>query len=149
MKNGTDQVVPNYDGLVGRRSRSGSDRTSPDAATPPHVGFNSADADDVDVNEKQGRARYLTAKYPKHQMGLIRRRIAVEDWMDTELKLLFGVSDEDYETYDTILDLDEILNLDTVEERAVYIQERIARAQKSEAVRQKFVTELLEKAGGL
>jgi len=31
-------------------------------------------------------------------------------------------SDEDYETYDTVLELDEVLNLDTDTERAAYIQ---------------------------
>jgi len=31
-------------------------------------------------------------------------------------------SDEDYETYDTLLELDELLNLDTEAERTAYIQ---------------------------
>jgi len=31
-------------------------------------------------------------------------------------------SDEDYETYDTVLELDEVLNLDSDTERAAYIQ---------------------------
>jgi len=31
-------------------------------------------------------------------------------------------SDEDYETYDTLLELDELLNLDTDAERTAYIQ---------------------------
>jgi len=31
-------------------------------------------------------------------------------------------SDEDYGTYDTVLELDEVLNLDTDDERAAYIQ---------------------------
>jgi len=31
-------------------------------------------------------------------------------------------SDEDYGTYDTVLELDEVLNLDTEDERAAYIQ---------------------------
>jgi len=31
-------------------------------------------------------------------------------------------SDEDYETYDTVLELDEVLNLDTDAERTAYIQ---------------------------
>jgi protein phosphatase 1 regulatory subunit 14B len=105
--------------------------------------------DDVNVNDKPSHGRFLTAKYPKHQMGLIRRRLAVEDWMDDQLKKLFDVSDEDYETYDTILELDEILNLDTDEERSVYIRERISSAPKSEQLRHEFVTELLEKAASL
>jgi len=82
-------------------------------------------------------------------MGLIRRRLAVEDWMDDELKKLFDVSDEDYETYDTILDLDEILNIDSDSDRAAYIQNRISHAPKPESVRQKFISELLEMAATL
>lgn len=113
-----------------------------------HVDFQ-VDTDDVNVNEKQSRGRFLTAKYPKHQMGLIRRRLTVEDWIDEQLKLLFDVSDEDYETYDTVLELDEVLNLDTDTERAAYIQERISSAPKPEVVRNKFVSELLEKAASL
>lgn len=35
--------------------------------------------------------RFLTAKYPKHRTGMIRRRIAVEDWIDDELKKLHHV----------------------------------------------------------
>lgn len=108
------------------------------------------ETDVVDVNEKSvARTRFLTAKYPKHQMGLIRRRLNVEDWIDEELKILFGVSDEDYETYDTVLELDEVLNFDTDDERAAYIHERISNAPKSQAVRDKFVAELLEKAATL
>lgn len=49
------------------------------------------DADGVNVNEKKSHGRFLTAKYPKHQMGLIRRRLNVEDWIDEQLKLLFDV----------------------------------------------------------
>jgi len=45
----------------------------------------------VNVNEKKSRGRFLTAKYPKHQMGLIRRRLNVEDWIDEQLKILFDV----------------------------------------------------------
>jgi len=49
------------------------------------------ESDAVNVNEKQTKGRFLTAKYPKHQMGLIRRRLLVEDWIDEQLKVLFDV----------------------------------------------------------
>jgi len=116
--------------------------------TPPgRVGF-SLESDSVLVDNKE-RERYLTAKYPKHQMGLIRKRLAVEDWVDTELKRLFNISDEDCETYDTIIDLDELLNLDTDSQRSQYIQQKIAHAPKSTSSLEKFTEELLKKANTL
>lgn len=54
-----------------------------------HVDFK-AEPDNVNVNEVP-RQKHLTAKYPKHQMGLIRKRLAVEDWIDAELKKLFDI----------------------------------------------------------
>ena len=70
-------------------SSSSSDVTS-STTSSQHVEFQ-VDSDDVNVNEKKTRGRFLTAKYPKHQMGLIRRRLIVEDWIDEQLKLLFDV----------------------------------------------------------
>jgi len=101
---------------------------------------------DSPVLENKERERYLTAKYPKHQMGLIRKRLAVEDWIDAELKRLFNISDEDYETYDTILDLDELLNLDTDPQRSQFIQEKIAHAPQSTSELDKFTEGLLQRA---
>ena len=40
---------------------------------------------------QEDRKKYLTAKYGSHQMKLIRKRLAVEDWLDTELRKLYGV----------------------------------------------------------
>jgi hypothetical protein len=37
------------------------------------------------------REKYLTAKYPNHQMALIKKRLKVEFWIDDKLKLLFNV----------------------------------------------------------
>ncbi len=47
------------------------------------VGFQDEGRDDEE------RRKYLTAKYGQHQMKLIRKRLAVEDWIDTELKKLY------------------------------------------------------------
>ena len=43
--------------------------------------------DKVDEREK-----YLTAKYPNHQMALIKKRLKVEFWIDEQLKSLFDIS---------------------------------------------------------
>jgi len=70
-------------------STTTSDMTS-SMTSPQHVEFQ-VETDDVNVNDKMTRRRFLTAKYPKHQMGLIRRRLVVEDWIDEQLKVLFNV----------------------------------------------------------
>jgi hypothetical protein len=73
-----------------RKSKRHSLRSSNSTcSTSQHVDFKD-ESDTVDVNEKP-REKHLTAKYPKHQMGLIRKRLAVEDWIDAELKKLFDI----------------------------------------------------------
>jgi hypothetical protein len=48
-----------------------------------HVGFiNNRD------EEKEKRQKYLTARYGQHQMTLIRKRLAVEDWLFEQLRKL-------------------------------------------------------------
>jgi hypothetical protein len=63
------------------RSNSGS------SAGGGHVGFKEADA----AQYNPDREKYLTAKYPKKTMHLIRKRIAVEYYLDEELRRLYRV----------------------------------------------------------
>jgi len=93
------------------------------------------------------RKKYLTAKYGSHQMKLIRKRLAVEDWLDTELRKLYGVSEDD--TYDCTIDLDEVLDLETEKERWLFIQEQVANCNQSPQVVNKFIHDVLEKADTL
>lgn len=45
------------------------------------------------VKEKiDDREKYLTAKYPNHQMALIKKRLKVEFWIDEQLKFLFNIT---------------------------------------------------------
>jgi len=72
--------------------RTAADPAPSDMTSPHHVDFQVVETtDDVNVNEKKTKGRFLTAKYPKHQMGLIRRRLTVEDWIDEQLKMLFDI----------------------------------------------------------
>jgi hypothetical protein len=41
-------------------------------------------------NKIDEREKYLTAKYPNHQMALIKKRLKVEFWIDEQLKNLFS-----------------------------------------------------------
>ena len=40
---------------------------------------------------QEERKKYLTAKYGAHQMKLIRKRLAVEEWVDTQLRQLYNI----------------------------------------------------------
>jgi protein phosphatase 1 regulatory subunit 14B len=91
------------------------------------------------------RKKYLTAKYGQHQMRLIRKRLAVEDWVDTELRRLYGVED-DSDTYDCEIDVDELLDLDNDSEKRQFLQTKLANLKQSPEVVNKFVADLLEKA---
>ena len=53
----------------------------------PSVGFSRHNKDDY----QEERKKYLTAKYPQHQMRLIRKRLEVEDWVDKQLRVLYNV----------------------------------------------------------
>lgn len=50
-----------------------------------HVSFNNKNKEE----EKDKRQKYLTAKYGQHQMMLIRKRLAVEDWLYDKLRELY------------------------------------------------------------
>ena len=60
-----------------------------------HVGFiNNRD------EEKEKRQKYLTARYGQHQMTLIRKRLAVEDWLFEQLRKLHDCKvSEDFKNY--------------------------------------------------
>lgn len=70
------------------------------------------------------REKYLTAKYPNHQMALIKKRLKVEFWIDEQLKCLFNIKDENKDDeYDICADdlVDTLLDLDTDHERKFHI----------------------------
>ncbi|KHN75190.1 hypothetical protein Tcan_17259 [Toxocara canis] len=61
------------------------------------------------------RGRVLTMKYGKHQMMLIRKRMAIENWLDDRLLELYdGAVDFD-------IDIDKVLDLNTATERKQYV----------------------------
>ncbi|BFZ11850.1 hypothetical protein BsWGS_14889 [Bradybaena similaris] len=100
---------------------------------------------DFDLKDqlKENKKKYLTAKYGSHQMLLIKKRLNVEMWIFDELRKLYDSEDDDH---DCELELEEILNLDTDDERREYIQEQLQDAKQPPEVVNKFVEELLKKA---
>lgn len=68
-------------------SSSSSTNSSTSSTGSVNVKFSGFFKDKIDEREK-----YLTAKYPNHQMALIKKRLKVEFWIDEQLKNLFNIN---------------------------------------------------------
>ncbi|XP_060554071.1 protein phosphatase 1 regulatory subunit 14C-like [Ruditapes philippinarum] len=95
--------------------------------------------------EKDKRQKYLTARYGQHQMMLIRKRLAVEDWLYEKLRDMYNCENE-AEDHECQLDLEDILNFDTDSERLQYAHENLTDAKKPPDIVNGFIQELLQKA---
>ena len=70
-------------------------------ATSNQVGFREPVRNPYGCQVQVERKKYLTAKYGQHQMKLIRKRLAVESWLDSQLRLLYdAVSNWTFHTVD-------------------------------------------------
>lgn len=80
------------------------------------------------------REKYLTAKYPNHQMALIKKRLKVEFWIDDRLKSLFQIKEEntkeDYEICPDDL-VDTLLDIDSDEDRTIEIIKQLSKVTTS------------------
>jgi len=123
-----------------RQSADGSG--SDEQTSPRNVSFGNFNKRD---EEKDKRQKYLTARYGQHQMMLIRKRLAVEDWLYEKLRDMYNC-ENDAEDHDCALDLEDILNLDTDSERLQYAYESLTDAKKPPDLVNQFVQELLQKA---
>ena len=61
-----------------------------------HVGFNFLG---LPEKEEEGK-KYLTAKFQRNEMSLIRKRLEVESWIADKLNELYDVSDELLESFE-------------------------------------------------
>ncbi|XP_019873888.1 protein phosphatase 1 regulatory subunit 14B isoform X2 [Aethina tumida] len=121
----------------------GSERSP--ARSGLHVNFK----DKGEIKEK--REKFLTAKYGHHQMSLIRKRLAVEMWLYEELKKLYQtskqvVNGDDSSSDEVEIDIDELLDMDSEDERKRHVQNLLINAKASQSDVNKFINELLEKA---
>ncbi|XP_074029353.1 protein phosphatase 1 regulatory subunit 14B isoform X3 [Leptinotarsa decemlineata] len=114
------------------------------AKTGLHVNFK----DKGEIKEK--REKFLTAKYGHHQMSLIRKRLAVEMWLYEELKKLYESKSTkqvtDVNNDEVEVDIDELLDMDSDEERRRHLQNLLINAKGSQSDIKKFITDLLDKA---
>ncbi|XP_065155910.1 protein phosphatase 1 regulatory subunit 14C isoform X2 [Atheta coriaria] len=93
---------------------------------------------------KEKREKFLTAKYGNHQMSLIRKRLAVEMWLYEELKKLYETKVDSNEEVE--VDIDELLDMDSDEERRRHLHALLINAKKSQNDVKKFINDLLDKA---
>lgn len=103
-----------------------------------HVNF----SDKGEVKER--REKFLTAKYGSHQMSLIRKRLAVEMWLFDELQKLYEPVGNS-KAREVEVDIDELLDMDSDEQRRHHLHELLADAKSPQDVK-KFVEDLLERA---
>lgn len=76
----------NQSGAINNTTSPTQRQNSSDSNSPRgHVSFTKPNRDE----EKEKRHKYLTARYGQHQMMLIRKRLAVEDWLYEQLRDLY------------------------------------------------------------
>ena len=78
--------VESYRPASPQRANTPPKRTSDGHTSPRNVSFGRNINRD---EEKEKRQKYLTARYGQHQMMLIRKRLAVEDWLYDKLRNLY------------------------------------------------------------
>ena len=66
--------------------QSAEGRASDGQSSPRNVSFGNNKREE----EKDKRQKYLTARYGQHQMMLIRKRLAVEDWLYEKLRDIYN-----------------------------------------------------------
>ena len=85
--NGSISSISNSKSNNAYSSSCNSTSSSTSSTGSVNVKFTGFFKDKIDEREK-----YLTAKYPNHQMALIKKRLKVEFWIDEQLKILFDIS---------------------------------------------------------
>ena len=79
--------VETYRPASPQRASTPPKRTSEGHTSPRNVSFGRNINRD---EEKEKRQKYLTARYGQHQMMLIRKRLAVEDWLYDKLRDMYN-----------------------------------------------------------
>ncbi|XP_045530344.1 protein phosphatase 1 regulatory subunit 14B isoform X1 [Pieris brassicae] len=120
---------------------------SPTERSPAKAGLHVNFSDKGEVKER--REKFLTAKYGSHQMALIRKRLAVEMWLYDELQKLYEApapSESGAVTQEVDVDIDELLDMDSDEQRWRHLTVLLADAKKPQKDVHRFINDLLEKA---
>ncbi|XP_054991547.1 protein phosphatase 1 regulatory subunit 14C [Sorex araneus] len=121
-------------------SSSGSSRE--DAAAPVTT---AAAAGQVQQQQQQQQRRHqqgkVTVKYDRKEL---RKRLVLEEWIVEQLGQLYGCEEE--EMPDVEIDIDDLLDADSEEERALKLQEALVDCYKPT---EEFIKELLSRIRGM
>ncbi|CAI5451811.1 unnamed protein product [Caenorhabditis angaria] len=95
----------------------------------------------------EDRSRVLTMKYGKQQMALIRKRMQVENWIETEVTKLFSGN----ENNNVDIDLDVIQDIDDVAGKRKYAFEQLQKGHCPSSMDKiiVFLDELIEQLNTL
>jgi hypothetical protein len=134
----TDSTIPCSDDQQGKVSFQGSAACS----CPLDDDFSA----DIDSSAPGIRRTRLTAKYQKHQLSLIRKLLAVEDWIEKSLlKLYDNEGDGGSSAAETLIDIDTLLGIDGDSDRITYLKNQLRTVTKPQSDVTEFVQQLLEK----
>lgn len=126
--NNSSNNAKKYSSKTLASSSSSSTNSSTSSTGSVNVKFSGFFKDKIDEREK-----YLTAKYPNHQMALIKKRLKVEFWIDEQVKNLFSANDDNSkEDYDICADdlVDNLLDMESDNERRYFILNELSKAKK-------------------
>lgn len=109
-----------------------------------HVDFSPDVGVEVDFTPRDSQ-RYLTAKYPKQQMGMIRRRLAVEDWMDGQMSTFCEEDKQPYAEFECPIDLDELMDIEDTQGKIDYVKEKTSHLSTPSSIIKAFTEDLIKK----
>nr|XP_045014415.1 protein phosphatase 1 regulatory subunit 14C [Jaculus jaculus] len=116
----------------------GSGSSREDSAPPPPVVATAAAGQLQQRRHQQGK---VTVKYDRKEL---RRRLVLEEWIVEQLGQLYDCEEE--EMPDVEIDIDDLLDADSEEERALKLQEALVDCYKPT---EEFIKELLSRIRGM
>ncbi|KAM7136558.1 protein phosphatase 1 regulatory subunit 14C [Molossus nigricans] len=123
-------------GSPGSSSGSGSSREGP--AVAPVAPAAAAGQGQQQRRHQQGK---VTVKYDRKEL---RKRLVLEEWIVEQLGQLYGCEEE--EMPDVEIDIDDLLDADSEEERALKLREALVDCYKPT---EEFIKELLSRIRGM
>ncbi|XP_075241469.1 protein phosphatase 1 regulatory subunit 14C-like [Convolutriloba macropyga] len=130
MSASEDKASPRSRDVIGEQTGAGGEN-----GTPREVRF------EGDHTPQRNCHATTTIRYNKN---LLRKRLDVEEWMDSQIRLLYGLkADEDC---DLFVDLDDVSQFHSDEQKRSFIKEVLKGCQHST---DNFIRELLDKMRNL
>ncbi|XP_027795180.1 protein phosphatase 1 regulatory subunit 14C [Marmota flaviventris] len=126
-----------------RGGASGSSGSSREDSAPVATAANAGQVQQQQQQQQQRRHQQgkVTVKYDRKEL---RKRLVLEEWIVEQLGQLYGCEEE--EMPDVEIDIDDLLDADSEEERALKLQEALVDCYKPT---EEFIKELLSRIRGM